>query len=602
MKGSKNMGNTMRLACAYCRVSSDHEEQKNSIREQKQQWLEFFSDTGSKNAEVGMICHRLIIGTKSNGTLKKSKLIAEPRTDGLYIDEGITGTSVRNRRAFQQMIEDAKQKKFDVIYVEDVSRFSRSVEDGLTVVKDLRELGVAVYFRKEGWDTLDTSKEFELQLRMSIAQEESRAKQDRIKWAINRLQQKGGWNSTAPYGYNRAGAFLEVNTSQAEIVQLIFDCYVNRHWGTCKICRYLNDNGIPTQKDEKWSQTQISSILRNRIYTGEQRTHTVESYDLTRHTVKTIPESEHIVHYKEELRIISDDLFNMANIEYARRREAYSKGVGVSNRHLLSTMLYCNYCGGTFKRKKRHTYLRKDGTSKDIGYEWTCGLTDMYGSTAKSKGGKCSGGRNALIEDDVIQAIKYEIACLKKSDPKSLFDAYMEGKFKDIEQTDKNALQLKLEMLNNEMRQLRQDKVEGLISEDVYSDSMKELNTEIADIKAGISRIDRIEIEKNHHVALFNDYVQAIKDINLDAINEFDDREQTEKANALLKNIFHKILVKYRIDEEGKKKPYLHYVYRFLDTTDEAILSDEKDGTIIDWVYLYTYKTDKEYNSEAYKK
>ena len=172
----------------------------------------------------------------------------------------------------------------------------------------------------------------------------------------------------------------------------------------------------------------------------------------------------------------------------------------------------------------------------------------------------------------------------------------MEQKFTDIEKADKDSLQSQLESINNEMRQLRQDKIEGLVSEDVYSDSMKELNAEIANIKAGISRIDRMEIEKNNHVALFNDYVQAIHDIDIDNIDEFEDREKTEKANAMLKNIFHKILVKYRIDEEGKKRPYLHYVYRFLDTTDEALLSDESDVTVIDWVYLYSYKADRTYN------
>ena len=166
----KTQDNTSRLAVAYCRVSTDHEEQKKSIQEQQAEWLEKFAETGSRNAQVGLLCHREIKRIDENGKAVKGKLIIEPRTDGLYIDEGISGKSLQNRKAFQQMIQDAKLKKFDMIYVEDVSRFSRSMEDGYLAIKDLRDIGVGVYFRKEGWDSLDLSKDFELQLLLCIAQ------------------------------------------------------------------------------------------------------------------------------------------------------------------------------------------------------------------------------------------------------------------------------------------------------------------------------------------------------------------------------------------------------------------------------------------------
>ena len=191
----------MKLCVAYCRVSTDHEDQKNSIEEQKKQWLELFSQVGYYPAKVGLLY-------KKDG----SKQIVH----GIFADEGISGTSLRNRKAFETMLEYAKKKAFDIIYVEDISRFTRNVEDGIKVIKDLREIGVAVYFRKENINTLKADKDFEITLRMAIYQEESRVKSERIKWAINRLHLKGGWNSGSPYGYDVVKGFLQVNQQEAK--------------------------------------------------------------------------------------------------------------------------------------------------------------------------------------------------------------------------------------------------------------------------------------------------------------------------------------------------------------------------------------------------
>ena len=301
----------MKLAVAYCRVSTDKEEQKKSIKEQKAQWQEFFNETGTKPAKVGLFYKR--DGTK------------ESLAGGIYADEGISGTSLRNRQAFNQMIEDAKHKKFDMIYVEDTSRFSRSLEDGLKTIKDLRQLGIGVYFRKEGWDTLSQDKDFEFQLRVSIAEEESRLKSQRLKWAMNRLHKKGGWNGAAPFGYDVEKSFLKINEDEAEIVKLIYDLYINQGHGLGKIARYLNAEKIPTKTGVQWSQTQISSILDNKLYNGEQRQHTVESNDLTRQTQIEIPEDEHIVFNFDHLKIIDDETFRLTELERKRRNKCYSR-------------------------------------------------------------------------------------------------------------------------------------------------------------------------------------------------------------------------------------------------------------------------------------
>lgn len=535
----------MRLAVAYCRVSTDKEEQKKSITEQKLQWKEFFSETGTKPAKCGLLY-------KKDGT---KEFIA----GGIYADEGISGTSLKNRRAFNQMIEDARHKKFDMIYVEDTSRFSRSVEDGIKTVKDLRELGIGVFFRKEGWDTLNENKDFELSLRISIAQEESRVKSERLKWAMNRLHKKGGWNGAAPFGYDVEEAYLKINEEEAEIVKLIYDLFSNQGYGLGKIARYLNSNKIPTKTGVKWSQTQVSSILDNKLYNGEQRTHTLESADITRHLQIAIPEDEHIVHKFDHLKIIDDETFSLAQLERQKRNEKFSNGTGHSNKFLLSTLIYCGHCGGTFKRKKRHTYRRKDGTSKDIGYEWTCGINDMYGKD------KC-GHRNMLIEDKVIEQVKTMIKSLQSHSLDGLFNLYMKVKFTYDTSTDH------MEELNNsktklmaEMKQLRQDKIANLIDETVYKEEMKALNSQIADINAELSRIERRESEIENAKLKYSQYVKMIRDIDTENL-----------TNAELKKIFKKITVTDYIHPTLGKGRKLDYEYYCMDLTAEEIIEKAK--------------------------
>ena len=592
-----------RLAVAYCRVSTDHEEQKNSIIEQQKQWLELFSKTGSQSANVGLICHRAMPRLTADGKEIKGSLITEPRTDGLYIDEGISGKSLHNRKAFKKMLEDARLRKFDMIYVEDVSRYSRSVEDGYTTIKDLRELGVGVYFRKEGWNSLDLSKDFELQLRLSIAQEENRSKSDRIKWSMDRLRKKGGWNSTPPYGYDKVDGFLQINPIEAEYVKMIFNWFTHDMWGLGKIVRELNKINAPTKRGGLWRESQISDVLKNQIYNGIQITHKVESYDITRNTRKKIDPDDWITFPKEELRIIDSDLFALTQIEYARRTENYSQGnrqrthINEANEevyHLLSGLLYCSKCGAKKKKKKRYAYKRKDGTSNNLGYEWLCRIQDSYGSDNKI--GSCPGERLALPEADVIEAIKHEIRVLKTSNLDSTFKMYITEKYKGLSVSKKKPLEIKVKKLNGEMRQLRQDKRDGLIDEDLYKEQIKELNKEISDTKTQISRIDRVQEERRHDIELFNAYKETISDIDVDSL-----------TNAVLKRVFHKIYISYYKDDKGKKHPSVRFVYKFLDITGDDLVQSmaktDRNAKVNLHVFkpLYEYKNEQAINKELVK-
>lgn len=544
----------MKLGVAYCRVSTDKEEQKKSITEQKKEWEEFFETSNIKPAKCGLLY-------KKDGT---RKLLST----GIYADEGISGTSLKHREAFNQMIEDAKLKKFDMIFVEDVSRFTRSVEDGIKIVKDLREIGIGVHFRKEGWDTLDQEKDFELNLRIGIAQEESRVKSERLKWAIDRLHKKGGWNCPAPFGYYRKDGYLHINEKEAEIVKIIYDLFLEKGNGIGKIARYLNENNISTKKGCKWSQAQVSTILKNEIYTGKQVTHTVETADITRKLKVAVPKEEQIVFNKEDLRIIDNETFQKAQLEYKHRNEMANIGTRHSNQHLLSSLIYCDNCGGAYKRKKRHSYVRKDGTSKDIGYEWTCAINDMYGKD------RCD-QRNMLIEENIIKAIRKELE-YRKEELKYTLDLYIDNKSKHFV-SNEDELKIEKQFLINEMKQLRKEYLEDkLFDETLYKEQLKEIIEKINNIDADLSRNERINYEIQNAKSNFNEYMNMINSINFEKL-----------TNADLKKIFNKIIIKRRIIDR-EKVLYVHFSYKFLDIIEDD-LEDEYGDTYYNWYPLSLY-------------
>lgn len=535
----------MKLCVAYCRVSTDSDDQRNSIEAQKDYYINLFSQDGYNSANVGMLY-------KKNGT--------EEKITGIFADEGISGTSLNRREAFKTMLEYGKKKAFDVIYVKSVSRFSRSTVDGINTIKDLRALGIAVIFEDCGINTLIDNKDFEIELRFMLANEESRAKSYAVKWGMKQLYRKGGWNGSAPYGYNVEKSFLKVNIVEAQIVEKIYDLYLNEGYGTGKIARYLNNKNITTKKNVKWSQKQIADILNNQIYTGIQVTHITETIDINRKIKSNVDKKDHIKHIFEKLRIISDDMYKLVQLEKEKRTGLYSIGKGHSNKQLLSTLLSCSCCG-TYKRKKRHSYRRKDGTQLDIGYEWTCAINDMYGKN------RCN-QRNAVIETDMIEQIKQEIIKLKKSNMNELFELYLKVKFyyNISEETYSNLLKKKAKV-DKKISNLRDDLADELINREEYKDQVKELLEDARGITSEIEKITRHDLDVDNARLKYKEFLDYVKNIDIDNL-----------TNAGLKKIFKDIQIQAITYKNGVKFSYATiFNYYCLDMSETEIIKKAEE-------------------------
>ncbi len=230
----------MIYAAAYCRVSTDGSDQANSFESQKR----FFKEYIGKNPDWSLT--------------------------GIYADKGLTGTSTKKRKAFNQMIDDARDGRFSLILTKEVSRFARNTVDTLQYTRELKRLGIGVYFMNDNISTLDPDAELRLAIMASIAQEESRKTSERVKWGQRRRMEQGVVFGRDMLGYDVRGGRLLVNPDGAEVVRLIFDKFVNGDKSTYKIARELSEAGYKTVTgNDVWSNTVVLKILRNEKYCGD---------------------------------------------------------------------------------------------------------------------------------------------------------------------------------------------------------------------------------------------------------------------------------------------------------------------------------------------
>lgn len=265
----------MRNAVAYCRVSTEKEDQLNSFQAQKDFFIEYARLNG-----INLI--------------------------NIYADEGISGTKTKNRVAFNEMMRDSEKGTFDLVLVKDISRLARNTVDLLQSVRKLRSLNIDMRFITSNMTTLGES-EFVLTIFGALAQEESANMSKRVKFG-KKITAERGRVPTACYGYNKINGenyTLKINEEEAETVRLIFDLYVNQGYGQMTIAKHLNLKGIESARGKSWTQASVKRILRNKIYAGFVVNNKSEISDfLTGKRVKATPHScqkeKNVVKYKYE--------------------------------------------------------------------------------------------------------------------------------------------------------------------------------------------------------------------------------------------------------------------------------------------------------------
>ncbi len=332
---------------AYCRVSTDKEQQEHSFETQK----EMYTD---------------MIMMKPNWQMA-----------GIYADEGITGTIAKKRPDFMRMIEDCRKGKIDLIITKSVSRFSRNNLDCLLYVRELKEMGIPIIFEKEGINTLQVSSELLITLFSGLSQAESESISMNVK--IGKRQSLKNGNVPFSYksflGYRKgADGKPEIDEEQAVIIRRIFSEYLAGK-SLLDIAKGLTADEIPTARGKaNWSSARVQSILTNEKYKGDallQKTYIVDC--ISKKSKKNNGELPMYYVENNHPAIIERAVFDRAQEEISRRNSKKKvKQVGTktelgkySSKYALSEILYCGNCGTPYRR----CTWSKNGKKKIV---WRC--------------------------------------------------------------------------------------------------------------------------------------------------------------------------------------------------------------------------------------
>lgn len=344
-------------AVAYCRVSTNKNEQLDSLEAQQG----FFSEYARRNG------YELV---------------------HIYAEEGKSGTKMKNRGELLALLADAKLRLFDTVLIKDVSRLARNTLDFLVSIRRLRSFGIRVVFVNYDQTSSDSS-EFMLTLLSAIAQEESANTSKRVKFG-KEINARKGRVPNLVYGYDkRAGDYfnLQINEEEAAVVRRIYALYAVQRIGAAAIARRLNEEGVLTKRGSQWSQNAVRRILHNELYTGKVVNGKEEVKNFLTGERSRRGAEKWFVTDRPDLAVIGRELFERAASVALSREGAFFPQGRTSHKHPFSQLLICKECGFPFRRREAP---KESGEAK-----WVCGGRSVHG--AKSCQNRTAVGERWLL-------------------------------------------------------------------------------------------------------------------------------------------------------------------------------------------------------------
>ena len=510
----------------YARVSTDQDEQINSLENQVQYYTE-------------------LIQSKPNWKFVPG-----------YIDEGISGGSTKKRDNFNRMIRDAKAGMFDFIITKEISRFSRSTLDSIKYTQELLDYNVGVFFQNDNINTLDTDSEFRLVIMAGVAQDEIRKLSERLKFGFRQAIKNGHvLGNDKLYGYDKKDCVLTVNEEEAEIIRIIFDLYGNQHLGTRTISKRLMELGYTSREGNAFNTLTIRHILENPKYKGWYCGNKSQSVDYRTKRNVLLDESEWVTYPDPSIpAIVPEELWNRANALYKRRREemkSHSSGVSFHNRYPYSAKIYCEEHGTTFHRQVIQT---KKGQQE----VWQCKVYRSHGRAACSAPQIRSSDLDVILSDIFKELVR---------DKEKIIDSLVTVLTNIPKEVDYGKLRCQVE---NEMDDLERKKnrlldlsIAGALTVEEFKERNDAFNAQILECQGKLTAI-RQEEENRTSEELDIPAIRQALDQALSFTGEID--------TALVATILDKVVVK---KESTKDNIYLD-IFLKLGSTYEAVYTPHK--------------------------
>ena len=501
--------NRQRRVSIYGRVSTEHEAQLSALENQ----MKWYNDQEKYH---------------QNWTVVEK-----------YIDEGITGTQAKKRPAFLRMLEDARSGKFDLIVTREVCRFARNVVDTLVVTRELKNIGVEVFFIDDNIWTMDGDGELRLSLMATLAQEESRKTSERVK-AGQKISRDNGvlYGSGNILGYDRVGSTYVINEEQAETVRMIYDLYL-QGYGSMKIANILTEHKRKTASGlVKWSISNIMRAIRNATYTGTKCYNKSRSNNfLEQKRINNLDMSTYEYVEGDFPAIISKEVWDKAQeIRMSRVKPSLVSSTKTTHskrdsKDIWVNLLRCS-CGSSFRKNKWHT--KNDG---GISYGYQCYNQLNNGNKKKREElgldteGFCDSRMIADWKLDFMAKSLLEHLWTDRKESVLLALDLIKRYYRDERITsgkgDTTVIQAKLNKATSRLQNLIAMRADGEITKDEYQAMRSPVDAEIRDLQRALEEVPQAE---EHNSSLDLDGITATlhslvdfseATLNHDVINKF---------------------------------------------------------------------------------
>jgi DNA invertase Pin-like site-specific DNA recombinase len=502
LEAGRNIYDLPLRVCFYARVSTDKDEQLNSLDNQ----ITYFED---------------FIKNKDNWEFA-----------GGYIDEGLSGKSVEKRTNFLKMIKDARDGAFDLIITKEISRFSRNTLDSIKYTQELLAYGVGVLFQSDNINTLMPDSELRLTIMASIAQEEVRKLSERLRFGYKRSIEKGrvlGQNNM--FGYHKEDGRLVIVEDEAAVIRKIFELYIQGQFGVRRIARELEMEGIVSPNTGRmFGADSIKYIIQNPKYKGFYCSGKTVSIDYRQNKRIRLDESEWNTFQDENIpAIVSEEIWDKANAIYRQRGEKSKKNEGAYlQRYPFSGKLVCGEHGTSYHR---HIYKSKKRGEQEV---WNCKMYRLKG--------KVDGCDSPTLYTTELQEILSEIYKTIYDGRDQVINGLMEiyseaGNHNHDYDKEITAKEAEIEKTNKSKDQLLDLLMDGLIARQDFKRRNDLLSADVERIQSEIRSIENeIILQHRNKTDLIN-----LKKVLEEEFEKHDDFNTELNKILLDKIIVHKI-------------------------------------------------------------
>ena len=483
----------------YARVSTDSDEQLNSLDNQ----IGYYRDFISRNPAWTFI-------------------------DG-YIDEGLSGMTTRKRDNFQRMVQDAKDGRFDLILTKEITRFARNTLDSIRYTRELLSAGVGVFFQNDNINTFDEDSELRLTIMSGIAQDELRKLSSRVKFGHQQaIKNSVVLGNGRIFGYRKENKRLVVDETEAPMVRELFELYATDKYSMKQIENLLWAKGYRNHNGRKIAHNTMSGMISNPKYKGYYVGNKVRIVDMFTKKQKFLPPEEWVM-FKDESgeivpAIVSEELWDAANAILARRSKDVKQRQNQCNHaNLLTGKLYCTHCGAA--------YYRRDSKDRqgNVGSKWVC--------SGKIKNGKDSCPSLPLYEQE-LKPVLMDVFREADVSADELIERYIEmyravSRDDDGLQKEIEAVRARRTLAEKKKSKLLEYNVTGQITDADFIKMNRGCDTEI---EQSDRELDELEAQQNSradfnaHIAELRRVLQAARNdaanglINRDFVQKYIDR------------------------------------------------------------------------------